>query len=296
MSMSRIVISTSSSGLDNLNINNKIDLIRLRLIVNNVEFIDGKNITNERLQNLMTGPLCSAVRTQPAPAHEVEKLFTSLYQQGYKEVFVTTLSSKLSESYNIIKEVADSFLDRMDIVIYDCKELNMCEGMLALEAEHMMNEGQSMSQIVQRLDQLRAHHKMLFVVDDLSFLIRNKKLSATSGFFASLLKIKPVLQVTDDGEVIAVNKVRKLERALDHIVEALADSIKRSDTFAYILTTGCSNLDQHFVALIKQRTGVKSIPVLPVSNISLANQGPTGVGLCVFSGEIPHAAKYYQEA
>lgn len=47
--MSRIVISTSSSGLDNLDINHKIDLIRLRLYVNNVEFIDGKNITNDRL-------------------------------------------------------------------------------------------------------------------------------------------------------------------------------------------------------------------------------------------------------
>ena len=293
--MSRIVISTSSSGLDNLDIDNNIDLVRLRMFVNNVEFVDGKNITYERLQHLMSGNDCSPVRTEPVPAKEVADKFKHLYEQGYKEVFVTTLSSQLSDSYKIIKAVADSYQNKMDIVVYDCKELNACEGLLALEAEYLMNEGKSLTSIVQRLDQLRAHHKMLFAVDDLSYLIKNKKLSSAAGFFANLLSIKPVLQVTDHGEVVAVNKIRKLDRALDHIVEDFGESLQRSDSFAYILSAGRSELDDYFVSLVKQRTGINKIAVLPVSNISLANHGPTGVGLCVFSGEIPYAAQHCKQ-
>ena len=244
--MRRIVISTSSSGLDNLKVNTKVntkvDLIRLRMFINNVEFIDGKNITTKGLHQLMTGVSCSAIHTQPAPETEVLALFNDLLRQGYEEVFVTTLSSKLSESFDIIKKVAAGFQGRMKIYVYDCLELNVCEGLLALEAEHLLNEGESMPRIAQRLDELRANHKMLFAVDDLSYLIKNKKLSSAAGFFANILNIKPVLQVTEGGEIIAVNKIRKFERALDHIIDDFSESLQQHDSFAYVLSAGFSQL------------------------------------------------------
>ena len=83
--MRRIVISTSSSGLDNLKVNTKVntkvDLIRLRMFINNVEFIDGKNITTKGLHQLMTGVSCSAIHTQPAPETEVLALFNDLLRE-----------------------------------------------------------------------------------------------------------------------------------------------------------------------------------------------------------------------
>ena len=289
--MSRIVLSTSSSGLGNLDIKTNIQLIPMRLFVNNVEFIDGKNITQDRLISIMSDAACSAVHTSPAPAEEIDEILTNLYEQGYKEVFITVTSSGLSESYNIIKQVAQRFQDRMYVYVYDTKELNMCEAILALEAEHMLEQGESMSKIARRLDELRASHKLLFAIDTLSTLIKNKKLSATAGFFANMFNIKPVLQMTDDGKLIAINKIRKLERALDYIVEDFADSLQRPNTFAYILTMGRTDIDNYLINLIKRRTGIQNIPLLPVSNISMGNTGPTGVGLCVFEGEMPYAAQ-----
>ncbi|WP_227431270.1 DegV family protein [Psychrobacter sp. I-STPA6b] len=292
--MGRMVISTSSSGLDNLKIHNNIQLIRLRMIVNNVEFIDGENISNESLQYVMSEIGCSGVKTSPTPIDEIVQLFTKLYHDGYRELFITTLSSKMSKSHEIIQSVADEFADRMNIYVYDCKELNVCEGMLALEAEYLMKQGKSLPEIAQRLDQLRSHHKMLFAVDDLSYLIKNKKLSATAGFFANVLNIKPVLQVRDDGAIVAVSKIRKFERALNYMVDDFAESIKNKNSFPYVLTAGRTEVDEYFVQLLKRRLHIDHITILPVSSISLANHGPTGVGLCVFDGVVPHAAKYYQ--
>ena len=226
---------------------------------------------------------CSAVYTKPAPAEEVATLFADLYKQGYKEVFITCLSSKLSESYSIIKTAADRFQDRMNIYVYDCKEINICEAMLALEAEHMMDTGASMLDIARRLDQIRYNHKMLFAIDDLTYLIKNKKLSTTAGFFANMLSIKPVLEVTDGGEIIAVNKIRKINRALEHIIDNFAATLQRKDTFAYVMTMGRPDIDSYFLALLKERTGITDLPILRVSNISMANTGPTGIALGVFS-------------
>ncbi|HAO60131.1 MAG TPA: fatty acid-binding protein DegV [Psychrobacter sp.] len=291
--MSRIVLTTSSSGLDDMDIQHNVELIRLRIHVNNVEFIDGKNISSERLQYLMNEVSHSPVHTSPAPAHEVAMMLSNLQSRGIKEVFITTLSSKVSESYQIISEVAKSFADNMDIYVYDTKDLNACEALLALEADYFMQQGYAMSDIASRLDALRRSHHMLFAADDLSYLIKNKKISGAAGFFANLFSIKPVLQVSKEGEVVPISKIRKIDKAFEYMVNQFAEVLPRKDSFAYILSAGRPDLDSRFIEMLKQRTGVDNIAVLPVSAISLANHGPSGLGLCVFEGDVPQAASMF---
>ncbi|HJH08384.1 MAG TPA: DegV family EDD domain-containing protein [Psychrobacter pasteurii] len=291
--MSRIVLTTSSSGLDDMDIQHNVELIRLRIHVNDVEFIDGKNINSERLQYLMNEVSHSPVHTSPAPAHEVAMMLSNLQSRGIKEVFITTLSSKVSESYQIISEVAKSFADNMDIYVYDTKDLNACEALLALEADYFMQQGYAMSDIASRLDALRRSHHMLFAADDLSYLIKNKKISGAAGFFANLFSIKPVLQVSKEGEVVPISKIRKIDKAFEYMVNQFAEVLPRKDSFAYILSAGRPDLDSRFIEMLKQRTGVDNIAVLPVSAISLANHGPSGLGLCVFEGDVPQAASMF---
>lgn len=291
--MSRIVLTTSSSGLDDMDIQHNVELIRLRIHVNDVEFIDGKNINSERLQYLMNEVSHSPVHTSPAPAHEVAMILSNLQSRGIKEVFITTLSSKVSESYQIISEVAKSFADNMDIYVYDTKDLNACEALLALEADYFMQQGYAMSDIASRLDALRRSHHMLFAADDLSYLIKNKKISGAAGFFANLFSIKPVLQVSKEGEVVPISKIRKIDKAFEYMVNQFAEVLPRKDSFAYILSAGRPDLDSRFIEMLKQRTGLDNIAVLPVSAISLANHGPSGLGLCVFEGDVPQAASMF---
>ena len=291
--MSRIVLTTSSSGLDDMDIQHNVELIRLRIHVNDVEFIDGKIINSERLQYLMNEVSHSPVHTSPAPAHEVAMILSNLQSRGIKEVFITTLSSKVSESYQIISEVAKSFADNMDIYVYDTKDLNACEALLALEADYFMQQGYAMSDIASRLDALRRSHHMLFAADDLSYLIKNKKISGAAGFFANLFSIKPVLQVSKEGEVVPISKIRKIDKAFEYMVNQFAEVLPRKDSFAYILSAGRPDLDSRFIEMLKQRTDVDNIAVLPVSAISLANHGPSGLGLCVFEGDVPQAASMF---
>ncbi|WP_230657160.1 DegV family protein [Psychrobacter sp. I-STPA10] len=291
--MRRKIISTSTSSLYDLHINHNIELIRLRLYINNVEFTDGININAKRLRNLMSNLDSSAVHTAPAPRQEVIDLFNKLYNQGYEEVFITTLSSKMSQSHDIIKNAAAEFQDKMDIYVYDCKELNVCESILALEAAQLSTHEYSMPKIARRLDELRQQHKMLFTVNDLSYLIKNKKLSSTAGFFANIFNIKPILEVTDDGQIVTVQKIRTLDKSLDYIIKGFANCLQ-NNCFLYALSAGQTELDNYFISRLKKQTKLNNIPILPVSAISLANHGPSGVGLCAFTKEIPHAAQYYR--
>lgn len=288
--MKRAVITTSSSSLDNININNNIGLIRLHLNVHNVDFIDGKNITLPKLQKIMVETPIAPVKTSPAPLEEVKQMFSALCQQNYTEVFVITLSSQVSESYNIVTEAAQDFSEHLDIHIFDARELNFCEAVLAIEAERMTAEGHTMDAIAQQLTIFRDNHQFLFAVDDLSYLIKNKKLSATAGFFANLFGIKPVLHITDVGKVEPFSKIRRIEKALDHIVEEFTQKIvEHNRSFLYVLDVGDAWMTNRMVESFKERLNMDYIPTVPVSSISLANLGPNAVGVGLFTDTIPWA-------
>ncbi|WP_230657162.1 DegV family protein [Psychrobacter sp. I-STPA10] len=291
--MRRKIIDTSTSGLDNHNIVHDIELIRAHIFINNVQFIDGKNITTKRLRYLMTTMNSSAVRTDPSTAEELAEMFHQLYQQGYQELFIISLTSKHSESIKIIQQVADDFKEHMDIYVYDSKDIDVCEAMMALEAEHMTKKGHSMPEIASRLDKLKSSHTMLFAVNDLSYLMKNKKVSSVSGILASIFNIKPILTITAEGKLIIAKKVRSIDKSLEYMVKSLAKRIQGRDCFVYILSTGETQLDNKLINKIKQQTTINYVTVLPLSTVSVANQGPTGVGLCSFIDEIPYAAKFY---
>lgn len=291
--MKRIVLSTSSSGLDNFDIPNNIEMIRLHLEINGVDFIDGKNINIERLHYLMDDLSSGPIKTAPASENEVFNKLSNLQTEGYRDIFITTLSSQMSDSYYIISKVAKSFEDKLNIYVYDCKDLNTCEAMLALEADYMLQRGMTFSDIAQQLNKLRQNHSMLFAVNDLSYLIKNKQLPMKSSFVANFLDIKPVLQVSNNGEVALVNKIRNIDKTLDFMIEYLAPSIKKNTSFPYILSGGDKDLNDYFINMVKHKLNIKKIPVFTASSVSIANHGPSAVGLCVFQNHIPQLASFY---
>ena len=76
--MKRAVVTTSSSCLEALGLSQGMDILRLHVNINNVDFIDGKNITTERLATIMKTNLKSVARTFPPSIHEMLLLFNVL--------------------------------------------------------------------------------------------------------------------------------------------------------------------------------------------------------------------------
>lgn len=289
--MSRIVLSTSSSGIEHLNISHNIQFIRLHVEVNNVEFIDGKNLTAERLSQIMLTTPSTRSKTSPATEVEVREQLNKLYEQGYRDVFIVCISSVFSDSYLIISQVAKEFADRMNIYVYDTKMANLGEGALAYEADVMLLEGKSFDEIVRRLDVIRHGSTIQFAVNDLSHLIKNQKLSMAAGFFANLLDIKPILEINQAGEVTVVEKIRRIENSLDYIGINVKKMMQRAN-FTYLISCGDDLLDQYFIDLLDTKYNIRDLPITYSSTISLANHGVHTVGIGTFVNEIPKIAQF----
>lgn len=291
--MSKIVLSTSSSCLDLLNIKHNIKLIPLHVKINGVDFIDGKNINPTRLAQIMKDNPTAVAKTSPPTIEEVTQYFLDLYKKGYTDIFLCCLSSQFSQSYEVFHTVRQSLLDKLNIYIYDTKTLNLNEGALAYEADCLLQEGKSFTEIANALDRLRETSSFLFTLYDLNYIIQNQKLSAPAGFFANLFDIKPLMEINQAGNIVAKNKVRKMDNALEQLGRKTLEFIQDEPSFIYLSSAGYQEDVEYFSQILSKKLELHNLPIISVSSISLANHGPRGVGIGAFAGEIPKIAKFF---
>lgn len=289
--MKRIVLSTTSSCLETLDIRHKVEFIRFKVYVNNVDFVDGKNINAERLSQIMIDSPAAPSSTSPASVDEVLAKFKELENRGYTDVYVVAISSAISQSVENILRAKAIYTGNLNIFVYDSKAASIMEGALAFEADSMLQAGKSFNEITQRLDQIRQNSYTYITVSRLDYLIANKKISSPAGFFANLLDIKPVIELTQAGELVPIKKIRKIEKSLEYITDEFL-KLRSQGAFVYMLACGDENLNRYFANLLAQSYNMGNIPILQTSTITLANHGPNMVGLGAFSGELPQITKH----
>lgn len=134
----------------------------------------------------------------------------------------------------------------------------------------------------------------MFTLSDLNFIVRNKKLSAPASMIANLFSIKPVLWMNDDGYIVVKDKVRKFGRVMYHMADIITHQMGGQDAFVYIIDTSIGLHTNEFKNILAHDYGLRNVPVIPVSTVSLANHGPTGMGLGVYYGEVPRIFNHFK--
>lgn len=280
--MKKIIVADTSTGcLDYYNHDYDIRTIRLDIYFENEKFIDGLNLSaQEFVDKVNQNPEILPHTSQPTLG-ELSEFFEGLIKEGYEEVFVTTISSKLSGVYNGILAISN-MLDNIKIHIFDTRTVCFNEGLFALEAARLFSEGKSVEEVVEFLDNLRKNNSIFFVVDNLKYLVKNGRLSGASGFVGNVLKLKPLLQVVDDGSIVAVEKIRTTRRALERACDLFIEYVKNYKEYTcYILYMGNPSLLSDLKLMIKEKTNldVLAIPSSPVVGIHV---GPDAIGIGVF--------------
>ncbi|MDY0276870.1 MAG: DegV family protein [Acholeplasma sp.] len=276
----KIKVATTSTGcLDYYQGKNDIDIIRIKLMCDGVEKLDGLDINAEDFYNrLRNNPEWVPKTSQPSIGEMVE-YFKRLAKEGYTQVFVTTISSVLSGTYNSLVQAGRIVKDKIDVTVYDTKTVCFSEGYFALEAEKMFNDGKNVNEVIERLDYLKEHNTIFFAVDSLTQLVNNGRLTGAKAFFGKLLKIKPILQVQGTGEIIAVEKTRNIKKALKKIADLVKDYTKGHEYFAHILYAGDSKMKEYFLEILKEELELENLYEAPSTPVVGAHIGPDVVGI-----------------
>ena len=151
--------------------------------------------------------------------------FEDLLSKG-DDVLHISFSSALSGNTGTIMRVAKDINEgrKNKLVVIDSLNASTGEGILVLLAKEQIKAGKSIDEIAEYLNNMRGQVKAYFTVDQLKYLVRGGRLSKVSGVIGSLLSIKPILRVDEEGRLVAHKKTIGRKRAIADLVSICAEN------------------------------------------------------------------------
>ncbi|PHV69868.1 fatty acid-binding protein DegV [Sporanaerobium hydrogeniformans] len=193
----------------------QIEMLHYQIIYKDKIYRDQLDITSrEVIRNLEV----EVPSTSLPPLEEIEQTFDRLKEAGYTHVLVVTLSSGLSGCYNAVRMIQQDY-EGLQIYVYDSKTISIAEGMLILKAAELREKGYNLEQIVLELDKFRAKQHTLFIVDTLKYLMVGGRIGHVSGTIGTLLNLKPIITIGEDGKYKTFAKVRGRAKAISTFVK-----------------------------------------------------------------------------
>lgn len=239
------IISDVNSGLDYIGFDSQIPVLRSMINFGEEHYIDGLEIkADEFYQKVQEKIKDRIIPSTSAPTvGEAMNLIEKLIEEGYTDVIMYSISFKLSSIGTMVENLQSEYEDKIRIHVVDTRTATYMQGFLAMHAKKMVEEGKDVDEIIKETLELRDRSHAYFVVDDLSFLVKNGRLSGAAGFFAGLLKIKPVIEVSDDGRIATVEKIKTHSRAVERVKELIQEQTKGAKKVQLILFHTCREED-----------------------------------------------------
>lgn len=239
--------------------------------------LDPKDFYNK----MRSGEMPTTMAINPELAR---KIFTDYLEEGY-DILHIAFSSALSGSCSVASTVARELCDeRPDtkIIVIDSLCASLGEGLLVHKAVCMKESGKSIDEAAEWLEKNKLHLCHMFTVDDLFHLHRGGRVSKAAAIIGTLINVKPVLHVDNEGRLIPLNNVRGRKKALISLVDQMEARLKdyEYENDIFFISHGDCIEDVEFVAdLVKERFGIKDCLINYVSPTIGAHSGPGTVAL-----------------
>lgn len=207
-----------------------------------------------------------------------------------KDIIYIGFSSALSVTYNngamMIGELQDEFPERKLIHI-DTLCASVGQGLLVHYAALKREEGKRIEEIYKDIMSMKdkIHHQV--TVDDLFFLKRGGRISATTAVAGSVLHIKPMIQLTEEGKLETIGKVRGRKSAMKELITKMKANID-IDTWNYVWIShgDCLEDAEHVKEMIEMEYPQAKVILSDVGPVIGAHTGPGVIALCYLGNTI----------
>lgn len=215
-------------------------------------------------------------------------IFERFLNEG-KDILYLGFSSALSGTYNSSCIAAQALQEKYpDNKIYtvDTLSASMGEGLLVYHAVAKKNAGMNIDDLRNWVEDNKLNLCHWFTVDDLNHLKRGGRVSATSAFLGTMLSIKPVLHVDNEGRLIPVEKVRGRKIALSTIFKMMEKTgVDLENQTIFISHGDCIEDAESLAQNIREKFNVKDIKIGYIGPVVGSHSGPGTIALFFFGNE-----------
>lgn len=209
--------------------------------------------------------------------------------QSGKDILNIAFSSGLSNTCHAAQmacaELAEKYPQRRVFAV-DSLSASLGQGMLIYYAVKKKREGLSIEQLRDWVEENKLRQCHWFTVDDLNHLKRGGRVSATTALIGTMLSIKPVLHVDNEGHLINMGKVRGRRTSLDALVDHMAQTAVEPENQTVFISHGDCLEDAEYVASeVKRRFGTKEVVINYVGPVVGSHSGPGTLALFFFGSQ-----------
>ena len=236
---------------------------------------------DESLNTLALIAKMKACKTPPTTACPTPEEYAALMRQE-RESFVITLSSKLSGSYNaacVGRQLALEENPDLRIHVFDSESAAAGETRIALFLRDLIDAGMDFDSIVEKTTAFIATMKTHFVLEDLSHLVKNGRISKAAGLLGTMLNIRPIMGENGHGEIIPLEKVRGTANAMRRLVEIVASETAQAAGLTLVLSyCNCLERAQELKKMfLSQCSAIKEVIMVPTNGISTVYADDGGI-------------------
>ena len=220
--MKRIILSDTALELNEvLEKRINVKLIPVHLDLGEDTYLDDENLNIREFVDNMHAYEGVAKTAAPSPQAFFEEMV------DYDEVFIITISSRLSTIYNSACIARDMFLEKFPARkahVFDSRSAVVGQTLLADKIQTMINDSLPFDEIVAKGEKLVGEIRTYFILEDLGNLVKNGRMSKLAGRIASMLSINPVCR-GNDGNIEIVSKTRGMKAGIKKMVEEMGKGL-----------------------------------------------------------------------
>jgi DegV family protein with EDD domain len=201
-----------------------------------------------------------------------------------KDLLFVAFSSKLSCTLQAVYSAREKLLEKYPerrFVVVDTLRISGPMTLLVLKAHEMYRAGKSIDEVADWLENNKLRAQAYFIVDDLKYLKRGGRISATAATVGTMLDLKPIISEAPDGTLTANDKIRGRKKALAFIVDKMLQYDPDPEESPIIILNADSLEDaERAKALTEQKLPGAKVMIENVGPVIGAHAGPGTIALC----------------
>ncbi|HAQ40458.1 MAG TPA: fatty acid-binding protein DegV [Clostridiales bacterium] len=265
---------------------NNLEVIPFPYSISGKEYMDdfGKTLSYEGFYNeLRNGAMPS---TSQITVYTFEQVFKKYVAEGNAVIYIG-FSSALSQTFNNSIAARNNILEKLpeaDITVIDSKSASVGLGLIVFYANELVKQGRSKDEIIEWIESNKLKSNHWFIIDSLDHLKRGGRISATSAAVGTILDVKPMLNVDNDGKLNVVKKIRGRKKAIRGLLDELQNIKNPEEQTLFINHGGCIKDAEQLKKLVLNEVNVKNVFINYVGPIIGSHTGP-GMLCLVFMGD-----------
>ena len=281
--MQNYILLTDSGTDFTAELKNELDVVQLELTI----IVDGEDPKpNNEVDNKELYAMLRDKKKATTSAINIEDFKNAMrpYLEEGKDILYLGFSSGLSSTYNAgrvaCEELSEEYPDRK-LYAVDTLCASLGQGLLVYYAAKMRLDGKSIEEVRDFAENNKLRLCHWFTVDDLFFLKRGGRVSAATAVLGTVLGIKPIMHVDNNGKLIKKGTARGRKASIDNLCEkAKASTIDEKEKLVAFISHGDCEEDAKYLAeKVKREVGFKEVVIGYVGSVIGSHSGPGTLAL-----------------